>query len=114
MVFYFVQDGEEPERKNQMASKNSLHLNSSNSSGIPDHIYSAIMDMEPECSGSWGVSLIPDQVNDIWELKLTPEQGIPRRHNLETGSQNAQGVQRALRELMDFAVQSTAMLLKTT
>ncbi len=86
-----------------MTSKKSLYLNTSSGSGIPDHIYSAILYLEPEFEGSWRVSLVADQTNDVWELKLTPEHGKPRRRYLASERKNAQGVQQALRELRDAA-----------
>jgi hypothetical protein len=84
-----------------MTSKRTLHLNTSDTSGIPDQIYQAILDMESEFTGNWGVSLISCQSNDKWVLKLTPEHGKERTCDIYPEHQNVIGVQRSMRILRD-------------
>lgn len=85
-----------------MTLKGKLYLNISTASGIPDHISRSILQMENEVTGSWRVSLITDPTNDIWTLRATPAHGSQRLRNLFPEDQNAQGVQRALREIRDL------------
>jgi hypothetical protein len=86
-----------------MAQKKSLFLNPSNSCGIPNHIYKAITDLEPEFDGNWRVSLITDQTNELWTLKLTLEHGKQQQRNLAPEWQNVQGIRRVMRELRNAA-----------
>jgi hypothetical protein len=87
-----------------MASKGTLHLSTSNSSGIPDQIYRAILEMKAEFIGNWNVSLLSCQSNDKWVLKLTPEHGKERTYDLYPEHQDVIGVQGAMKILRDAAV----------
>jgi hypothetical protein len=101
VAFILRENDGEREGRNQMTSKKSLYLNTSSNSGIPDQIYSAILHLEPQIRGSWRVSMVADQTNDLWELKVTPEHGRPQRRKLNSEHQNVEGVQQALGNLTD-------------
>ena len=76
-----------------------LYLNKSESSGIPERIYEAILECESWLKGNWSVSLLTDSANDIWQLKLTPDHGKPRTFDIEKLHHNADGVRHAMRLL---------------
>ncbi len=79
----------------------SLFIDTSSNNGIPNHIYQAIRELEPEFMGNWRVTVISVYGENRWELKITPEYGEPSRADLYPEDQNIQGIQRTLRILRD-------------
>lgn len=76
-----------------------ISVSISDSSGIPDEIRRAVLQLEPEFQGNWRASVISSQTNAHWELKLENVRGVVRRGKAEPGQQNPNGVQACMRKL---------------
>jgi hypothetical protein len=79
-----------------------LSLSISENSGIPLEVPSrAIDEVDHEFTRDYRVSLIADQQNNLWELKLAGADGRTRRDSLELNQQNVRGVMQVLRWIKD-------------
>ena len=76
-----------------------IAISISDSSGIPDEIRLAILQLEPEFPGDWRATMTAPQSYAHWELKLENPRGVIRRDKIEPEHQNPKGVQACMRKL---------------
>jgi len=82
-----------------------LRVNVPSTSSIPESIFRSIIDLNSQLPSKWVnewlASLIDDQSNDIWKLKLTSEDGASRCEILSAAQQNSRTVCASVLELRD-------------
>jgi len=81
-----------------------IYLNIPTTTSISNDIFTAIRSCEPEIKGNFRISLLDEQTNDLWLLKIDPEHGNQQSRYLAAEHQNPTDVRRAVIDLYSQCV----------